>query len=79
MPVEAAGGASGLFGTAQQLGGAVGVALLGTVFFGYLNGHSFEASMVHIAPYAMGAFALCAVLALLLPRTAVSEDALTDS
>ena len=35
-------GASGLFSTAQQLGGALGVALLGTVFFGYLNGHSFE-------------------------------------
>jgi EmrB/QacA subfamily drug resistance transporter len=79
VPVQAAGGASGLFSTAQQLGGAVGVALFGTVFFGYLSGHSFEASMVHTAPYAMGAFALCAVLALLLPRTAVSEDALIES
>ena len=79
VPVEAAGGASGLFSTAQQLGGAVGVALLGTVFFGYLNGHSFEAAIVHIAPYAMGAFALCAILSMLLPRTAVSEEALTES
>jgi predicted MFS family arabinose efflux permease len=79
VPVEAAGGASGLFSTAQQLGGAVGVALLGTVFFGYLSGHSFAASMVHTAPYAMGAFALCAVLALLLPRTAVAEEALIES
>jgi hypothetical protein len=79
VPVEAAGGASGLFGTAQQLGGAVGVAVFGTVFFGYLSGHSFAASMVHTAPYAIGAFALCAVLALLLPRTAVSEEALTES
>jgi hypothetical protein len=34
--------------------------------------------MVHIAPYAMGAFALCGVLSLLLPRTAVSEEALTE-
>ena len=79
VPVEAAGGASGLFSTAQQLGGAVGVALLGTVFFGYLNGHSFGASMVHTAPYAMGAFALCAVLSMLLPRRAVSDEALTES
>jgi predicted MFS family arabinose efflux permease len=79
VPVEAAGGASGLFGTAQQLGGALGVALLGTVFFGYLNGHSFEAAIVHTAPYAVGAFALCAILSLLLPRTAVSEEALTES
>jgi EmrB/QacA subfamily drug resistance transporter len=79
VPVEAAGGASGLFSTAQQLGGAVGVALLGTVFFGYLNGHSFEAAIVHTAPYAIGAFALCAILSMLLPRTAVSEEALTES
>jgi MFS family permease len=79
VPVEAAGGASGLFSTAQQLGGAVGVALLGTVFFGYLSGHSFAASMVHTAPYAMGAFVLCAVLSMLLPRTAVAEEALIES
>jgi predicted MFS family arabinose efflux permease len=79
VPVEAAGGASGLFSTAQQLGGAVGVALLSTVFFGYLSEHSFEAAIVHTAPYAMGAFALCAVLSMLLPRTAVSEEALTES
>ena len=79
VPVEAAGGASGLFSTAQQLGGAVGVALLGTVFFGYLNGHSFEAAIVHTAPYSIGAFALCAILSMLLPRTAVSEEALTES
>jgi EmrB/QacA subfamily drug resistance transporter len=79
VPVEAAGAAAGLFGTAQQLGGALGVALLGTVFFGYLNGHSFEAAIVHTAPYAIGAFALCAILSLLLPRTAVSEEALTES
>jgi EmrB/QacA subfamily drug resistance transporter len=79
VPAEVAGGASGLFSTAQQLGGALGVALLGSVFFGYLNGHSFEAALVHTAPYAMGAFALCGVLALLLPRTAVSEEELTES
>ena len=79
VPVEVAGGASGLFSTAQQLGGALGVALLGTVFFGYLNGHSFQAAMVHTAPYAIGAFALCAVLSMLLPRTAVPEESLTES
>jgi MFS family permease len=78
VPADVAGGASGLFSTAQQLGGALGVALIGTVFFGYLNGHSFEAAMVHTAPYAMGAFALCGVLSLLLPKTAVSEEALTE-
>jgi EmrB/QacA subfamily drug resistance transporter len=80
VPVEVAGGASGLFSTGQQLGGALGVALLGTVFFGYLGGgHSYEAALVHTAPYAMGAFALCGILSMLLPRTAVSEEALTDA
>ena len=78
VPAEIAGGASGLFSTAQQLGGALGVALLGTVFFGYLGGgHSFEAALVHAAPYAIGAFALCCILSMLLPRTAVAEEALT--
>jgi EmrB/QacA subfamily drug resistance transporter len=78
VPVEAAGGASGLFGTAQQLGGALGVAVFGTVFFGYLNGHSFEAALVHTTPYTIGAFALCAVLSMLLPRTAVAGEALIE-
>jgi hypothetical protein len=77
VPAEAAGGASGLFSTAQQLGGAVGVALLGTIFFGWVtSGHTFANAMSRSAPYASGAFALCAVLALLLPRMAVSEQAL---
>lgn len=77
VPGEVAGGASGLFSTGQQLGGALGVALLGTVFFGVLaSGHAFATAMTRTAPYAIGAFALCAVLSLLLPRTAVSEEAL---
>jgi hypothetical protein len=79
VPAEVAGGASGLFSTAQQLGGALGVAVFGTVFFGYLDGHSFEAALVHTAPYAMGAFALCGLLSLLLPRTALSEQALAEA
>ena len=77
VPADAAGGASGLFSTAQQLGGAVGVALLGTIFFGWVTaGHTLAAAMSHSTPYAIGAFALAAVLALLLPRTAVSEEAM---
>ncbi len=77
VPIDAAGGASGLFSTAQQLGGAIGVALLGTIFFGWVtSGHSFAAAMTRGAPYAIGAFALCAALSLLLPRVAVTEEAL---
>jgi EmrB/QacA subfamily drug resistance transporter len=77
VPAEAAGGASGLFSTAQQLGGAIGVAVLGTVFFGWVtSGHTFAAAMTRGAPYAIGAFALCAALSLLLPRTAVADSVL---
>ncbi len=74
-PAEAAGGTSGVFSTAQQLGGAIGVAVLGTVFFDSVaGGHSFAGALRHTAPYAVGAFVLCGLLSLLLPRTAVSED-----
>jgi MFS family permease len=77
-PAEAAGSASGLFSTTQQLGGAIGVAVLGTVFFGSAgSGHTLTAALTHTAPYAIGAFALCGVLSLLLPRTAVAEEALS--
>lgn len=77
VPSDAAGGASGLFSTAQQLGGAVGVALLGTIYFGWLtSGHTFAAAMRHTAPYVVGAFLLCALVSLLLPRRALSEEAL---
>jgi EmrB/QacA subfamily drug resistance transporter len=79
-PAETAGSASGVFSTAQQLGGAIGVALLGTVFFDQVgSGHTFAGALRYAAPYAVGAFALCGMLALLLPRTAVSEEALLGS
>jgi EmrB/QacA subfamily drug resistance transporter len=78
VPAEAAGGASGLFGTAQQLGGAIGVAAAGTIFFGWVtSGHTFAAAMTRGTPYAIGAFAACAALSLLLPRTAVADSVLT--
>jgi EmrB/QacA subfamily drug resistance transporter len=76
VPSSAAGGASGLFTTAQQLGGAIGVAAVGTVFFGYLDGHTFLASFQHSAPYVMAAFVASGLLALILPRTAVDEEEL---
>jgi predicted MFS family arabinose efflux permease len=76
VPSSAAGGASGLFTTAQQLGGAIGVAAVGTVFFGYLDGRTFLASFQHSAPYVMAAFVASGLLALILPGTAVDEEAL---
>jgi MFS family permease len=74
VPAEAAGGASGVFSTAQQLGGAIGVAVAGTIFFADLSRHPFVAAFIHTAPYAAGAFVICAVLALALPHTAVADE-----
>jgi EmrB/QacA subfamily drug resistance transporter len=73
VPAEAAGGASGLFSTSQQLGGALGVAVLGTIFFGRLPESSFKDAFLHTAPFAALAFVVCALLALVLPRTAVGD------
>jgi EmrB/QacA subfamily drug resistance transporter len=74
VPAEAAGGASGLFSTAQQLGGAIGIAAIGTVFFGSLGRHPLVDSFTHTAPYAAAAFGVCAVLSMMLPRTAVAGE-----
>jgi EmrB/QacA subfamily drug resistance transporter len=74
VPHEVAGGAGGMFSTAQQLGGALGVALVGTVFFGQIESHSFTDSFEHSAPIVIGLFVAAALLSLALPRTAVTEE-----
>ena len=74
VPREAAGGASGLFSTAQQLGGAVGVAVVGTVFFSQLDAHSFTHAFERGVPVAAALFLAAAALSVVLPRTAVAED-----
>lgn len=73
VPAELAGGASGVFNTAQQVGGAVGVAVVGSVFFGRVATGGFTAAFELAMPLVVGAFAACAVLSLVLPRTAVKE------
>jgi MFS family permease len=75
VPAHAAGGASGLFSTAQQLGGAIGVAGMGTIFFADLGAHSARAAFIHTSPYLVAVFLIAAALCLALPPTAVSEDA----
>ncbi len=78
VPAEDAGGASGVFSTAQQLGGALGVAVLGTVFFAASDGrpglHAFTAVGLLVA----GAFAFCGVLVYALPPRALSEGDVLD-
>jgi EmrB/QacA subfamily drug resistance transporter len=78
VPHEVAGGAGGMFSTSQQLGGALGVALVGTVFFTQLESHPFTEAFKHTVPVVIGLFALAAVLALALPKTAVSEEEVVD-
>lgn len=73
-PTAVSGGASGLFSTMQQLGGAIGVAMVGTVFFDYASSHSFIASFRHAVPVVVAAFLVCGVLSFVLPGTAVAED-----
>jgi EmrB/QacA subfamily drug resistance transporter len=75
VPHEVAGGAGGMFSTAQQLGGALGVALVGTVFFGQLETHSFTEAFRHSAPVVIGLLVAAALLALALPKTAVDPSA----
>jgi EmrB/QacA subfamily drug resistance transporter len=78
VPQEVAGGAGGIFSTAQQLGGALGVALVGTVFFTQLERHPFTEAFKHTVPVVIGLFLAAALLALALPRTAVSEEKVAE-
>jgi EmrB/QacA subfamily drug resistance transporter len=67
VPGELAGGASGIFSTAQQFGGAVGAAVVGTVFFGAV-GKGMTGALVDAMPWVVGAFVICAGLCAALPR-----------
>ena len=74
VPATVAGSASGVFSTAQQLGGALGVALIGTIFFTASGGAPTLSAFTGAAAAAMAAFLLCGILCLALPRNALSEE-----
>jgi EmrB/QacA subfamily drug resistance transporter len=78
VPHEVAGGAGGVFSTAQQLGGALGVALVGTVFFSQLESHPFTEAFKHTVPVVIGLFLAAALLSLALPRTGLGEEEVAD-
>jgi EmrB/QacA subfamily drug resistance transporter len=71
VPADLAGGASGIFSTAQQFGGALGAAVVGTVFFGHA-GDGLTEALATAMPWVTGGFVLCAALCLALPRTATT-------
>jgi EmrB/QacA subfamily drug resistance transporter len=71
VPVAEAGAASGAYGTVQQVGAALGVAITGTVFFGVV-GTSYDAGtlrsgLVAACWVAAAGYALAALASLLLP------------
>jgi EmrB/QacA subfamily drug resistance transporter len=79
VPHEAAGGAGGIFSTAQQLGGAIGVAVVGTVFFSSIeDGHTFTDAFEHSVPVVIGLFLAAALLSLALPKTGLGEEEVAE-
>jgi EmrB/QacA subfamily drug resistance transporter len=73
VPAEVAGSASGVFSTAQQLGGALGVAITGAVFFSQTRSAELTGAFTHAMPVVIAVFLAAALLALTLPRTAVTD------
>jgi EmrB/QacA subfamily drug resistance transporter len=61
------GSASGVVNALQQLGGAVGVAVIGTVFFSVLGREGFTAAIEHCLLIELGIAPVLALLAALLP------------
>jgi EmrB/QacA subfamily drug resistance transporter len=69
-----AGAAAGVLTTAQQVGGALGVGIVGIVFYGSLSGgvaHAFQHGLVYLIIVTLA----IAGLVQLLPRTTVKRDA----
>jgi MFS transporter len=72
VPVHHAGSASGLLSTTGQLGSAVGVAVLGTVFFSVVDGRGGAVPSEMFRPafeIALGALVVLMVVAALVART----------
>lgn len=70
------GSASGVMNALQQLAGATGVAVLGTVFFAVAAHGDFTAALQRTMWWELGLLALVLICSPLLPRTAVSEEQL---
>ncbi len=69
VPVDDAGSASGALSTLQQVGGALGVTIVGTVFFNDAASSSGMGAAFSVAGWTVVALGLLATLAsLLLPR-----------
>jgi EmrB/QacA subfamily drug resistance transporter len=83
VPLRDAGAASGTYGTFQQIGAAVGVAISGTVFFTQI-GTDFSqanvlAALTSSAGIAIGGYLLAAAASLLLPKRADVQRHLAEA
>lgn len=74
VPLRDAGAASGTYGTFQQIGAAIGVAIAGTVFFARIGTDFTQpnvmAALTAASGIAIGGYLLSAVASLLLPKRA---------
>ena len=73
------GSASGALNAIQQLGGAVGVAVLGTIFFSVLSHHGFAPALERTMWWTAGALAIVLAASPLLPARARAFEATPDS
>jgi MFS family permease len=64
------GSASGVLNAIQQLGGAIGVAVLGTIFFTVLGHQGFAAALRHTMWWQVGLMGVALAISPLLPRRA---------
>ncbi|MDO8186111.1 MFS transporter [Conexibacter sp. JD483] len=71
---EEVGSASGVLNATQQLGAAVGIAVIGTVFFTVLGDRGFTAAFERVVWWVLALTAAAAVLALFLPMEPREEE-----
>jgi len=79
VPETEAGAASGAYGTMQQVGAALGIAVIGSVFFGAVDSYTPESlrhADVTATWWVLAGFLVCAASTVFLPdREAVQEHA----
>jgi EmrB/QacA subfamily drug resistance transporter len=68
------GSASGVLNAVQQLAGAAGIALIGSLFFSVAGKHGLPIAFSKALWVELGAIAACALLVFLLPREARPEE-----